>query len=122
MGSGSPDHRKGRKVAVMIQHQMELYPAFRSVEFGPRKQLQAQRDDGAVDGEELVFKTKLLGRRGKVRLALVQGLVKQIAKEFPGPFRIGKRPGNVGPKGKEVAIPSEIRSTVQWVRTPPDQS
>jgi hypothetical protein len=33
-----------------------------------------------------------------------------------------KRPGKAGPKGKEVAIPTEIRFVVQWVQIPPGQS
>ena len=73
----------------MIQHQMELHAPFLPVELGPGKEFQTESDGGTVDGKQLIFETKLLGRMGKVILALLKDPVEEIFKEFPAAFFVG---------------------------------
>src|ERR1039457_786924 len=57
---GFGDQHVARQVIVVVQKNVSLDAALGPAKLGPRKQLQAQRNGGRVEGEQLVLETELL--------------------------------------------------------------
>ena len=84
-----------RQVIIVVQQNVSLDAALSPAELGPRKQLQAQRNGGRVEGQQLVFEAELLFARAQsffVAEPLERG-VKQILVQLGGPVFVGIREG-----------------------------
>src|SRR5258708_3779232 len=57
---GFGDQHVARQVIVVVQQDVSLDAALGPAKLGPRKQLQAQRNGGRVEGQQLVLETELL--------------------------------------------------------------
>ena len=82
------DMGKYRKVAVMVQKQMQFYRPFRLPELGPIKETGAKLNHRGVQTEELVLESKL--PLAKIQLpALAQELVKYLLVQLPRAVFVG---------------------------------
>jgi len=92
---GFGDEHVARQVIIVVQQNVSLDAALSPAELGPRKQLQAQRNGGRVEGQQLVFEAELLFARAQsffVAEPLERG-VKQILVQLGGPVLVGIREG-----------------------------
>ncbi len=82
------DMGKDRKIAVMIEEEVELDRSLGLSEGCPVEKGGAELDNGGIKAEKLVFEAELLFPRGN-GLTLSQQLVEYLLVELPGSFFIG---------------------------------
>src|ERR1039458_998011 len=89
--SGFGDQHVARQVIVVVQQDVRLDAALGPAKLGPREQLQAQRNSGRVEREQLVLEPELLLARSQPFFVAepVERGVEQVLVQLGGPVFVG---------------------------------
>ena len=82
----------GGQVPIVIEKQVELNRSFGSAELSPREKSQTKGNGGAVEGKQLVLKTKFAILES-CHSANLKGVIKQVLKHLPRPMGVSVRKG-----------------------------
>jgi hypothetical protein len=108
--SGSDMDEAGQVVAV-VEEDIDLDPSLGASELGPGKEVEAERDDGGIEGEKQIFKAELVsGAEAPLVVEVIEGGVEEVAVEFGGAMSIGVGKGGTG-DGAEDAEVAELAET-----------